>query len=465
MAINNTTAKAEKSQAGFLEKIAIKEIATYFKYFPTIRYIDPHSGKSYASSLSPALFKDKNCPLLTEFSLQKVEKISLQKPYERRNPLKKYEMLALEAQEGHIDDKTLIDAAKILEATRPVVMSEDENREKHFFKGLVRGCTVYADRSKAHITEALNELDMIPGTALFYTVTLNREKFCNNILKAWQAINGMRDKFIRRMRQRGILHYVEVCEAQYDGYPHIHIICKWENETIKHYIDHTGKWRIKDKKLWKTIKDMWMGGISDILVVKNGGVAGYVNKYISKGICLGDVKKMEKVGKLTEDNRKLLLGVMLPILAKRRMWSASAGLRRAAKQSRGERWDAIAQERFRALPGKIEYEKHAFALLALLNNATCKCLKKIVILPGNDKQIRELAEEEAVIRADLALEAKIAHLGKEIGCSRCAFVIIMRKYFEKYGLSGEKSNEPIKYWQRLLKRNGIILPSMLWKKT
>ena len=417
---------------------------------PGQNIIYQNTGQAYQTDLYPYLFDYQPCPLCPKFCSEKPDEEVEKEKKQREDPEKRYEKLVKEMKTMKITAETLIESAKTLKATRPTVGIYNEAGEMIFFKGDVRGTEKYAEKTKGRFEICVEELEKIDGTPLFVTVTVDPSKFSGDCLAMRKALQAEKAKFIRKMKRLGTLHYVEVVESHLSGQPHAHFLLILEGKQHKYWIDSKGKRRMSDNNLRKRIKNCWKAGNSDIEVAYKGGLVGYMTKYMRKGIdgVLDSLEGGQET--LTDEQKKALMDTLLPIVAQTRSWSASKELRMRAKDTRDERFRQIGEARRAGLPGKTEYEKDLNALFLFLNNSTAKCAKTVVLLFKNQEKWGKLYENGTILKQNDPLIDDVFDDGRVLGCNNCKFVRIMRYYFEKYGLSGEKVVEPPEFWEKFV---------------
>ncbi|MDP2972401.1 MAG: hypothetical protein Q8P64_24835 [Deltaproteobacteria bacterium] len=152
-----------------------------------------------------------------------------------------------------------------------------------------RGNSVYSYR----VEERLRGLDAVPDlkwfnprdrssrhqtSALFVTLTYERTDL--RVDEAWERIGEDYNRFISAMRARyGKIQHFRTWEAQKAGYPHIHAVLYFEEQSFEAFY-YGDAWRVQEKH---DLESLWPHGFIDVeaLASLRGGI-GYVAKYLSK---------------------------------------------------------------------------------------------------------------------------------------------------------------------------------------
>ena len=151
-----------------------------------------------------------------------------------------------------------------------------------------RGNRIYSRR----VEERLRGLNDVPSinwfnphnrssrastSGLFVTLTYRR---VSRVDECWELIGEDFNRWISAMRARyGKIHVFRTWEAHKSGYPHIHAILYFEDQSFEafHYGD---TWRVQEKH---DLESLWSHGFTDVEALGSlrGGI-NYVAKYLSK---------------------------------------------------------------------------------------------------------------------------------------------------------------------------------------
>jgi hypothetical protein len=244
------------------------------------------------------------------------------------------------------------------------------------------------------------------------------------------------------MRQLGDLDYIWAMESHSAGYPHWHVMLNWRDKMIDHYVDQSGKWRIKDRKFWALLKSCWLGGNSDIQVVKDSAAASYMAKYLSKGLSLHKIDQAAKVGCMSDTTRKEVLGTVIAIMSKSRQFGCSQGVRDDEGIEQVIDSKVIIDDFYSAIDGLAENPERELALMTSLNNLRTLCPTRLYMI-ADPKDIILFNKVEGTTGPPL---------------SRMQMIFRSKSYCT--GCSGCKFSDMVEQWLRLgYQKAGLICPN------
>jgi hypothetical protein len=156
-----------------------------------------------------------------------------------------------------------------------------------------RGNRTYAKNRQKRIDLAIeNMLDQtVPGTTLWITLTKRYKKTEDGRLESWNFFPKMLPRFLRKLRSLGMIKFIHVKEAHYDGGCHVHILAKWnvylphrvEYKKIKNSNEYREVWRLDNWHLKSKIVKSWGFGRIEIQVVRSKQIGNYLRKEVGKG--------------------------------------------------------------------------------------------------------------------------------------------------------------------------------------
>lgn len=292
------------------------------------------------------------------------------------------------------------------------------------FLGQVRGDTKYASDARRKIERYCGNLADVEGSGIFFTLTID-PKLCPDSLIATNLLfYAELKKFKRRIKEYATAVYVSVVEAQGNGRLHAHVLVKFTGQYYRHWVDEHGRWRLDDDNLWHRLQDMWPMGSTDIQVIQNDKIKGYLTKYVSKGFAIRDLTDYEKSGKLSFDDRKNLLNMLMPIIVHNRMFDATRSL--TAKSSGGEKEKAE-----RLLEAAQSFVENAFSeieeyggLVKPLNKVTSLCRGRAYLLsyPLAKDEFKHLVGSIGPPNSQDAIDFRAKSIC--LGCQGCIFSVV-----------------------------------------
>jgi len=246
---------------------------------------------------------------------------------------------------------------KLLHVLRWV--DEDENGKRQNKNGAISGNKVYAHLREGDVNAAMDRIGFSKRDTLFLTPTLRYKKTWLGRAISWLEMQVKVPMLLRKLKRMGMVGFVWVNEAHFDGGCHRHIVTKWDREFNAFL--YNGKLEITDRELVDFIKANWDGRI-DIQRTQDENVKGYMKKYLGKyGHCEDAIKRArrnwEKEGDKKHKNAdvKNIWTYFYTTVLRVRQWGES----RATPEQKEERRRAEVMEK-----------ENRDALLANINNST-----------------------------------------------------------------------------------------------
>jgi hypothetical protein len=314
-----------------------------------------------------------NCPLGVPANHRERVKIPSKCKGPRQDPKQRFPKLAAEMEAGKISYGTLCHATELHLAQRPTIMFVDDEGGADFFKGSVRGDPTYSKKLGLRIAEASATLQQIPGSTVFITITYAVNQETPNMFDAQSIHSEVVDKFLRHCRAQGNFHYICVLEQTAKGYPHVHILCKWEGKFFKFRRDSKGRLILKNRTLYKKIKGWQPYPQFKLLGVEDDKASYYITKYVSKGL----VSPNRYIGQLSEkdmkEQRKSMLCYIIGYMAHARQFRISKSLRKVPESQKITHIPAD-KDTLDAMAELDIVSKETFSVLIyLLNKLTSVC--------------------------------------------------------------------------------------------
>jgi hypothetical protein len=315
----------------------------------------------------------EHCPLGVPETFRKPAMMKRKEREPRQDPAMRYPDLAKQMRKGSVKTATLEEAAKDHLSRRPVIAAFDTDGSVCFFNGSTRGDKEYSRKMGAEITKASEQMLKIPGDAQFHTITHHASRYSRNIFSAIKTHKRIVSRYLRKCRKLGGCHYISVLEITEHGYPHTHLIIKWENRFFEHYLGPKGEWFLKDKKFYYMLKSWQPAYEFRVVKVRDKCVREYLAKYVSKGMfdAVNGEKPLTKEEKI--EHRKSLMCYMFGYMTHSRQFRISEALRHPPERLRVSEISGD-KDLIDALNELcIVSDKNANALISLLNNLTDVC--------------------------------------------------------------------------------------------
>lgn len=341
--------------------------AAYLKPFA-----DPASG-STMDWRDNYQHKGNRCPFDVPPQYQVNQGEAPPKHHQHAGPAEKFPELWRCARANNIPDSVLILSAKRQLEQAPIIQVRLSDTEVGHFLGQVRGDTRYASGARRKIERYCTNLAAVEGTGLFATLTIDPKQCPTSLTVTNQIFYSELKKFKRRLREYASMRYVSVIEAQANGRLHAHVILKFTDQYYRHWVDAHGLWRLDDDALWVRLKTMWPMGSTDVQVIRDGKISGYLAKYVSKGMSIGGLTADAKQGRLSSDERKNYLNMLMPILVHNRMFDASRQLTARPPEERVDRKQQVLDIAAQYVEDESYAEDEIGALVRPLNKVTSFC--------------------------------------------------------------------------------------------
>jgi hypothetical protein len=293
--------------------------------------------------------------------------LGLNKPdhRKRKDPRILHEILYDEAKAGKITNQTFKDAAITHLKAAPLSMAQVGTDGFKRFPCSVSGDTYYTKKARSIIDHKSELVFNKQGTIVFATLTVDIRSLGFNYYKAGIEAKKQLRKYIASVSERlnyyygqakskRNFNYIWVLEYQHSGNPHYHIIFNLLDRypfTYKKKLK--GKYhkdgspvtvnKLSSRKLQDCFTLPWTLGNADVTVLDGEAAQGYLTKYIGKGLKLDKDLLEMPAEQFTDEQRKALLQMMMPVLCNARRFDYSHRLE-PSKRSRKERVKEIADK-------------------------------------------------------------------------------------------------------------------------
>jgi glycerol-3-phosphate cytidylyltransferase-like family protein len=382
--------------------------------------LEPSKAPVYVFDDNPDV-KSNSCPFAVPKALQEPLRAKLPKRPERVSPAQKFPELFSQALHNTISDEVLLFSYERQLDRAPILAIDWDDDTKRFVLGMVRGDNRYASRLRSRVEAACSALADLPGTALFHTCTIDPKPYGNNRIAANTAFKDEVLKYKRRLKKYRSIKYVSIVEAQENGDLHLHTLIKFVDQTVKHYIDPHGRWRVQDKQIKNRMASFWPMGLCDLQVIRNEHVSTYIIKYISKGFVKKDLDPLKKKDGLSPEDKKGLLSLLMPVLVQCRLFHCSHGLTVTRNQKKEGRLLEVAESVKQRLAEATERELSEIALIRHLNNLTSQCRCHAWLLGNTRQKSGFLDLVGTVAPSDYPLWLDFREVSIPLGCPGCVF--------------------------------------------
>lgn len=260
-----------------------------------------------------ALGNDSVCPFNVPVSLKnnkKTRKNKKKPDYEAR-----FYDFFLRARAGHITDIALKHVCLQQISKVPYLHSFSIDGEYHTFEGRSVWGKQYNRESGEKVMDACDFLSRKYKNCIAITLTYDIKHHGEDIISAWQGWNDKTKKTMKALCDKWHGRYVLVNESTKRGYPHSHILFYTNDELQDNWHKIKSNTKIRFGKVFDFIKAR---SISPQFVIKkpyDGGTAKYFAKYMIKASCADLETILQNPGKLSDENKKTLLTILMPQLA------------------------------------------------------------------------------------------------------------------------------------------------------
>lgn len=200
-----------------------------------------------------------------------------------------------------------------------------EGNSLYTFPGAKSGNRIYAYRMMERVGNALKDMRLEEGNALFITLTAAYTKTQKGIDSSWDRFRKELPKFKRKIKNLGFKSFMSVLEAHADGGCHAHLVIKQHGKPFPYFLDRKGKARLDDERLREKLQAAW-GGHVDIQVITSSGAGDYIQKEIGKASHIEEALKRAKAGEAKKSDVKKLWAHYQATRRKIRRWGVSRDL-------------------------------------------------------------------------------------------------------------------------------------------
>jgi len=377
---------------------------------------NPNSANDWAAWLGA---QDKNCPHHLPHTMQEKKPAKSEVERERDKPADIYPELAACARAGRITNNVLKLSMRTMMNRIPMIQHQLDDGRNFYALASSKGTKHYAHRRKNKLGMVADALDALPGTSIMMTLTTANQGEGHDMETAWKQINKERLRFIKLVKRHYNIAYVWAIEAHKTGYPHIHIVIKFIDQTIPSFVHSDGSLRIADEQLRDFLVSAWNIGHSHMVVAKDNQVARYVVKYIAKGISMDELDAQEYQPVLTPSERKNLMGLLLSTLFSQRMFGCSQGLAQPHVMSR-EPYDSDTNEKLLAAAQAAASGREARCnLIALYNNLLADCRSRAIMASDFDTKDVFRGLLDTITDGNGIRDDAFARCGHCMGCPGC----------------------------------------------
>jgi hypothetical protein len=283
----------------------------------------------------------------------------------------------------------------------------------------VRGCSEYAARQGRRVKDACNNLEAIPGTPIFATLTYPVPCDGASIVTAIEDMYRWVAKFMRRIRKYGDAEYVIAWEYTARGYPHAHILWVWRDKFFEHKIIDDKFIYFADQNMFNMLKSWQPAPVFHAHPVVGGGLANYIGKYLSKGINSEMLASKSKDKEKIAEIRKRLMCSMLAVMSHHRQYCISQGLRPPALPPAPPVEEILSEEVYDLSRGAMVSGSGIWALESGLNKSTSSCRASAWILDGAAFGKQVTIEEGYFEYISPHDRQKIYKYAQAMGCPGC----------------------------------------------
>jgi hypothetical protein len=265
------------------------------------------------------------CPFALPLEITKERADKLRMNHERRPPEERFPELWAAAQNGAVKTPVVERAYRKHMARRPLVHVTNEDASHYVFRGKQKGCPWYNDNLRANLDHAAKKLTELGGHFYFLTITYAYKIHGKAIPHAWRTFNAHVGKLMQALTRKFQTKYICVYESTSRGYPHAHIIIQ-----SKEALDEIGDQfkpgqEVLAGVLKKFLRPRLQSPVYMLQKALPSSLAGYLCKYVSKGLIPPSSAIPKTDPKSRSSHRKALLSCMLPVIAGTRAIRMSKG--------------------------------------------------------------------------------------------------------------------------------------------
>lgn len=267
-------------------------------------------------------------------------------------------------------------------------ISIEKGGEVYFIQQFQKGAERYQTKAKWEIIDFCKTADKKYKNCVFLTLTMAQEAYNGNFAYAWKPFSKELSKFTEKLRKFMDCDFVWVKESTLKGFPHAHLLI-YHNEEFHHEFRNKGKKKkkkyISAGEWYDFLHRAWTFGFFDSDINRRKNTYNYLVKYIVKS-AKAQFKNILKASKVTKEDAKDLLTVVMPIYSKTRGYQMSQ--MEIAEEVKAERIESnvflTEEERKKAEEKELEFLRSSTAreesrtyLKSLSNNSEICNTKKI----------------------------------------------------------------------------------------
>ncbi len=174
------------------------------------------------------------------------------------------------------------------------------------YEAYAKGTERYNRKQIGHMLDTLKEIGAKDMDCAFLTLTCDHTKY-ESLADAWESYREKEiSPVVENLRKNHAVEYVGVLESTAKGWPHLHILLFFPRGMFPELRKCKNEQVLNFGKLFNYVKSHVTSRVFKIKVVKGGNKIHYLTKYISKGATNGVFKLLDKKGRLSKEDWKLI---------------------------------------------------------------------------------------------------------------------------------------------------------------
>ncbi len=225
---------------------------------------------------------------------------------------KELEFIRKALTERTLTDDELKAAMRLWINTVGVILFEDLPDRCCFFTSYTKGTERYNKKQSYQAMDWIGNHAAAGWQMFFLTLTCDTKKYKNRY-EAWKNYKKSEVMpVLENLRKNHNLEYIGFMESTAKGYPHIHMILCFPPHSFTEWENSRDGTRLFFGKLFRHINGKKFSSQVCLKVLKGENVKYYLTKYLTKANETDYKKLTEKDGSYTKEERKLLLGFVIP---------------------------------------------------------------------------------------------------------------------------------------------------------
>jgi hypothetical protein len=259
----------------------------------------------------------------------------------RINPAIKFAELSRAMRTNTVTPEILLRALKYHLSLAPTILFRQDAGAMRFGTGSVRGDKRDSSRARNRVEDGVTALEQLPGTMLHLIGTINSRPFNNDRLAEAEAFQSEVKALKKRLRRYAACKYVSVYEVQERGALHIHCLFKFVDRWFswRKVMNAKGHYenRLRSRAEEARLAGLWTLGQAKVFVIEGETGGRYLSKYLSKGLNLSSLGALSSDPERLSEQKKLMMGIMFPIMAHLNRFDMSRGLAPLHTETREDR--------------------------------------------------------------------------------------------------------------------------------